>query len=87
MRPIGRLQEVPIREVWEHARDFTTWLAADGLEHLADQLGLVIADATPEQSEGDRYADIVGYRLRRPHGGHRKPARTDRSWPPRAAVA
>lgn len=57
---IGKIMQVPIRKVWPHeAHDFTTWLATDGLEHLADQLGLELSDAASEQPEGDLFADIV----------------------------
>lgn len=60
MSEIGRISEVPIRDVWAHeARDFTNWLATDGIEHLTDQLGLQLADAATEQPEGDLFADIV----------------------------
>lgn len=60
MSEIGRISEVPIRDVWAHeARDFTSWLATAGIEHLTDQLGLQLADAATEQPEGDLFADIV----------------------------
>ena len=60
MTEIGRISQVPIREVWAHeARDFTTWLATDGIQHLSDQLGLQLSDAATEQPEGDLFADIV----------------------------
>ena len=61
MDSIGRIKQVRSRDVWAHeARDFTTWLAADGIEHLADQLGIELHDVVTEQPEGDLFADIVG---------------------------
>ena len=40
--PIGKLERVPLREVWEHeAYDFTQWLQ-DNIEVLNDALGLTL---------------------------------------------
>jgi hypothetical protein len=57
---VGRIAKVDITDVWPHeALDFTRWLATDGLEHLADQLGLELFDAAIEQPMGEFRVDIV----------------------------
>lgn len=46
MNPIGRIQEVPLREIWPHeARDFTKWIASsDGLSQLSDALEIEVEE-------------------------------------------
>ncbi len=59
MEYIGRLERVPLRELWpDEARDFTPWLA-DNLDLLAEHLGLQLALVEQEASAGDFAVDIV----------------------------
>jgi hypothetical protein len=56
---IGRLQRVPLREVWLHeARDFTTWLQ-ENLEILNEALDLNLLSAVRERPAGDFSVDLV----------------------------
>lgn len=56
---IGKLQRVPLREVWKHeAQDFTVWLR-DNLEVLNEVTGLSLASAENEQTAGDFRVDLV----------------------------
>jgi hypothetical protein len=56
---IGRLQRVPLREVWRHeAASFTTWLR-DNIEVLNEVLDLSLANAEREQPAGAFSVDIV----------------------------
>ena len=49
---IGRLQRVPLREVWHHeALDFTTWLERN-LDVLNDALDITLSSAEPSESAG-----------------------------------
>lgn len=58
---IGRLQRVPLREVWRHeARDFTKWLQdQDNLDELNAVLGLTLSSAEREQAAGEFSVDLV----------------------------
>ena len=59
MSAIGKLQRVPLREVWKHeAYNFTRWLQ-DNLEVLNDVLGISLSNAEREQSAGDFSVDLV----------------------------
>jgi hypothetical protein len=56
---IGKIQRVPLREVWKHeALDFTTWLQ-NNLDVLNDVLDLDLVPAEREQSAGDFSVDLV----------------------------
>jgi len=56
---IGRLEPVPLRQVWSReARDFTTWLAAN-LDLLGEKLGLSLSLVQTEMSAGMFSADIL----------------------------
>ena len=56
---IGKIQRVPLREVWRHeALDLTTWLQ-DNLEVLNDVLEFSLSNAEREQSAGDFSVDLV----------------------------
>jgi hypothetical protein len=56
---IGKLQRVPLRDVWPHeARDFTVWLR-DNLEELNEVTGLSLVSAEIEHSAGDFRIDLV----------------------------
>ena len=56
---IGRLQRVPLREVWKHeALDFTQWLE-NNLEVLNESLDLNLISAEREKSAGYFSVDLV----------------------------
>lgn len=56
---IGKLQRVPLREVWRHeARDFTTWLE-ENLDVLNEGLEITLSGAEREQSAGSFSVDLV----------------------------
>jgi hypothetical protein len=59
MSNIGKLQRVPLREVWPHeAYDFTAWLQ-DNLDILNEQLGLTLSSAEREQAAGAFSVDLI----------------------------
>lgn len=56
---IGKLQRVPLREVWKHeAYDFTQWLQQN-LDVLNTALGLNLVNAEREQAAGSFSIDLV----------------------------
>ena len=56
---IGRIQRVPLREVWKHeALDFTRWLQ-ENLDVLNSELDLNLTSAEREQSAGDFSVDLI----------------------------
>jgi len=56
---IGRLQRVPLREVWKHeALDFTQWLQ-NNLDVLNEALDLNLLSADRERPAGDFSVDLV----------------------------
>ncbi|CAN5600356.1 hypothetical protein BH11ARM2_BH11ARM2_28950 [soil metagenome] len=56
---IGRIERVPLREVWTHeAYDFTTW-HKDNLDVVNDATGLSLGNALHEQSAGSFSVDLV----------------------------
>lgn len=56
---IGRINRVPLRDVWKHeALDFTKWLE-ENLDLLNEITGLSLENATREQSAGDFSVDLV----------------------------
>ena len=56
---VGKLEAVPLREVWNHeAYDFTTWLY-ENLEILGDHLGFTLTAVEPEKSVGSFHVDIL----------------------------
>lgn len=56
---IGKIQRVPLREVWRHeAHDFTAWLR-DNIDVLNDALNLSLSNAEREQAAGDFSVDLV----------------------------
>ena len=59
MAKLGRLIEVPLREIWSHEQyDFSKWLAKEeNLELLGEQLGLSL---TEPETEGRREEKTVG---------------------------
>lgn len=57
---VGRLQRVPLREVWPHEEyDFTPWLQ-DNLDVLSDVIDVPISSAEREQAAGTFSVDLVG---------------------------
>jgi hypothetical protein len=57
--PIGKLQRVPLREVWKHeAYDFTQWLQQN-LDVLNTALGMNLVNAEREQAAGSFSIDLV----------------------------
>ncbi|MEA5391155.1 DUF4268 domain-containing protein [Cyanobium gracile UHCC 0139] len=57
--PIGKLQRVPLREVWKHeAYDFTQWLQHN-IDVLNDSLDLNLITADREQAAGSFSIDLV----------------------------
>jgi len=61
MHPIGRIEKVELRDIWPHeANDFTKWLATDeGLQLLADAVGIELEEPEPESSVGAFSVDIL----------------------------
>jgi hypothetical protein len=56
---VGKLQRVPLREVWPHeAYDFTAWLQ-ENLDVLNDVTELSLSSAEREQSAGNFSVDLV----------------------------
>lgn len=56
---IGKIQRLPLREVWKHeAHDFTTWLQ-ENLDVVNDALDLSLSSAEREQAAGDFSVDLV----------------------------
>lgn len=56
---IGKLQRVPLREVWkDEARDFTPWLQ-ENMDVLNDVLDFTLSNVEREQSAGDFSADLT----------------------------
>jgi hypothetical protein len=57
---IGRLQRVPLREVWKHeALDFTTWLQQN-YDLLNDVMDISLTNVEREQAAGNFSVDLVG---------------------------
>jgi len=56
---IGKLERVPLREVWRHeAQDFTRWLQ-ENLDVLGEALDLSLSSAEREQSAGGFSVDLL----------------------------
>ncbi len=56
---IGKLERVPLRDLWKHEeRGFSAWLS-DNLDQLADAVGFSIAEPEKEVGAGDFECDIV----------------------------
>ena len=57
--PIGRLERVPLRDVWKHeAYDFTQWLQ-DNVEVLNEALNITLVNVDREQAAGSFSIDLV----------------------------
>jgi hypothetical protein len=56
---IAKLQQLPLREVWEHeATNFTPWLE-ENLDILSDAIGPTLSGARREQAAGDFSVDLI----------------------------
>lgn len=56
---IGRLERLPLRDVWPHeAHDFTVWMEAN-VDALDDAVGLGLASAVRERSTGVFAVDLL----------------------------
>jgi hypothetical protein len=56
---IGKIQRVPLREVWKHeALDFTTWLR-ENIDVVSDVVSVPLDEAEREQSAGNFSVDLV----------------------------
>lgn len=58
---IGKLQQVPLREIWRHEEyDFSLWLSQpDNLELLGEAIGIEIIEPQTERMVGSFSADII----------------------------
>ena len=56
---VGRIEHIPLRQVWKHEEvDFSKWLS-DNIEVLNDCIGLQLTGAKREQAVGSFSADLV----------------------------
>ena len=56
---VGKIEKVPLREIWKHeAIDFTTWLQGN-LDVLNNELDINLENAEREQSAGSFNVDLV----------------------------
>jgi hypothetical protein len=56
---IGKIECLPLREVWKHeALNFTTWLV-ENIDVLSEAIDLELQDAQREQAAGDFSVDLV----------------------------
>jgi RecB family endonuclease NucS len=59
MTAVGRIDRVPLREVWAHeAYDFTLWLQ-ENIEVLNEALKLNLVSVEPERAAGSFSVDLV----------------------------
>ena len=59
MREIGKLERIPLKEVWKHeALEFTKWLE-ENIDVLNDVLDINLSSAEREQSAGSFSVDLV----------------------------
>jgi hypothetical protein len=59
MSNIGKLERVPLRDIWIHeARDFNAWLE-ENIDILSESLGLSLSSVEREKSAGAFSADLV----------------------------
>lgn len=56
---IGKIKEVPLREVWKHeALDFTRWLE-ENMDVLSEKIGIVLLNVDRERNAGAFNVDLV----------------------------
>lgn len=64
-QPLGKLEPVDPRDIWQHeAHDFTPWLA-ENLDLLGEELGFDLELEDTESTVGDFFADITATELGR----------------------
>ncbi len=58
---IGKLQQVPLREIWKHEEyDFSSWLARpENITLLSETIGVEISEPQTERIVGSFSADII----------------------------
>lgn len=59
MTTVGKLQRVPLREVWRREDEFTRWLQ-DNIDVLSEEIDLSLSSPEREQSAGTFSVDLVG---------------------------
>lgn len=56
---IGKIEQVPLREVWKHeALDFTRWLE-ENIDVLSEKIGITLQNVERERNAGDFSVDLV----------------------------
>ena len=56
---IGKIEKVPLRDIWKHeAYDFTKWLQ-DNIDVLSDVINLPLTNVEREQTTGNFYVDLT----------------------------
>lgn len=56
---IGKIQQMPLREVWRHeALDFTIWLESN-IDMLGEAIGIELSNVEREQKAGSFSVDLV----------------------------
>lgn len=56
---IGKIEKVPLRDIWKHeAHDFTKWLQ-DNIDVLSDVINLPLNNVEREQTTGNFYVDLT----------------------------
>lgn len=56
---IGKLEPVPLRELWQHEeRGFSVWLESN-LDRLSDSIGISLSDPQRESLAGNFQVDLV----------------------------
>ena len=62
--PLGRLEKIRVRDAWpDEARNFTPWLASEGLSLLQEELGVPLKLIRVEHSVGRYSLDILATEL------------------------
>lgn len=62
--PLGRLEKVRVRDAWpDEARNFTPWLATEGIELLKQELGVDLKVLAREHAVGRYSLDILASEL------------------------
>ena len=61
MKKLGKIEQIPLREVWKHeALDFTNWLAdEENLALLSDELSINLSLIQTEYPVGSFFIDIL----------------------------
>ncbi|MEL7222940.1 MAG: DUF4268 domain-containing protein, partial [Bacteroidota bacterium] len=61
MPHLGRLQQIPLRQIWKHeAHDFTRWLAQEeNIQLLGEEIGFTLSNVETEYPIGRYNVDLV----------------------------